>query len=556
MEEHTQINYADEAFISITSANRDGILFSISRDIIIDNFYGDEGIISSAADEDSGEMLDANLDNCINVLFEFLQKFEAPYTIVQEDHHIDASFRDTFYHYYSNQHFKTRRYSRRLSFFNGIISREQFFSEDSEIDNDVKKRFMGSCVINPLLSGVLGRTLIDPIYIMDKEKKFPVYMRLSEFLINVYGKQLKVRAFPYRMQDEETMRCAEVTMLNLIEYYSNSYKDYKSVVPSEILDKEQLHSHERVLPSSGTTYPIFTKVLADFGFSPRLYNLSSFATNLLSRISPSDEIKRILHYYIESGIPVAVNLQPINSRGSGHSLLCVGHGQSTEKMKKRAAENKWISWANRENGHALINSADFYSEYIVIDDNEAVYQIRDFDNLSMYPDMKVSNLAVPLYKRMFLDAPDAAAIITSVLNDSVYGIENWSGDFLRKQEDVIIRIFMASSRSFKRYRISKAKNIDTRVFYSQIAMPRFIWVCELFRLEDYDNLQAFGEVVVDATSAMRSGANNRSLIMMRYPNIITFREPEQSGTLFEQQFEIDEGILFEGYRDNLDQINV
>ena len=111
MEEHTQINYADEAFISITSANRDGILFSISRDIIIDNFYGDEGIISSAADEDSGEMLDANLDNCINVLFEFLQKFEAPYTIVQEDHHIDASFRDTFYHYYSNQHFKTRRYS-------------------------------------------------------------------------------------------------------------------------------------------------------------------------------------------------------------------------------------------------------------------------------------------------------------------------------------------------------------------------------------------------------------------------------------------------------------
>lgn len=73
MEEHTQINYADEAFISITSANRDGILLSISRDIIIDNFYGDEEIISSIADEDSGKMLDANLDNCVNVLYEFLR---------------------------------------------------------------------------------------------------------------------------------------------------------------------------------------------------------------------------------------------------------------------------------------------------------------------------------------------------------------------------------------------------------------------------------------------------------------------------------------------------
>lgn len=554
MENNAKINYAYEAFITVTDDNKAEILYNISRDIIVENFYGDEEDVFCVDEYDPKEMLDANLDNCINILSDFLHKFKTPYTIIQEDHHIDASFRDAFYHYYSNQHFKTRRYSRRLSFFEGIVFKEQYFSEDTELDDDIKNRYMGSCVINPLLSGVLGRTLINPVYIMDNRKACPVYMRLSEFQINVYGKQLKVRAFPYRMQDEETMRCAEVTMLNLIEYYSNNYKDYKSVVPSEILEKEQLHSHERVLPSSGTTYPIFTKVLADFGFSPRLYNLSSFATNLLSGISPSDEIKRILHYYIESGIPVAVNLQPINSGGSGHSLLCVGHGQSTSEMKKKASENKWISWANREKGHALINSADFYSEYVVIDDNEAGYHVRSFDNLSIYPDMKVSNLAVPLYKRMFLDAPDAAAIITSVLNDSVYGIENWSGNFLEPQEDVVIRIFMASSRSFKRYRISKAKNIDTRVFYSQIAMPRFIWVCELFRLVDYGNLQAFGEVVVDATSAMRSGANNRSLIMMRYPNIITFREPEQSGTLFEQQFEINEGNLFEGYRDNLEEI--
>ena len=34
MEEHTQINYADEAFISITSANRDGILFTRQSKIL------------------------------------------------------------------------------------------------------------------------------------------------------------------------------------------------------------------------------------------------------------------------------------------------------------------------------------------------------------------------------------------------------------------------------------------------------------------------------------------------------------------------------------------
>ena len=87
-----RINYADEAFISVTSDNQDEILFNISRDIIIDTFYEDEGIISDIYADDSRKMLDANLYNCINVLCDFLKKFEVSYTIVQEDHHIDASY--------------------------------------------------------------------------------------------------------------------------------------------------------------------------------------------------------------------------------------------------------------------------------------------------------------------------------------------------------------------------------------------------------------------------------------------------------------------------------
>ena len=71
------------------------------------------------------------------------------------------------------------------------------------------------------------------------------------------------------------MCCAEVTLLNLLEYYSNSYNDYRIIVPSEIIENEQKHSHERVLPVRGITYPVLTKVLSEFGFSPRLYNISA-----------------------------------------------------------------------------------------------------------------------------------------------------------------------------------------------------------------------------------------------------------------------------------------
>jgi len=161
----------------------------------------------------------------------------------------------------------------------------------------------------------------------------------------------------------------------LLEVYANSYHDYKSVVPSEILENEQKHSHERVLPSRGISYPILTKVLSEFGFSPRLYNLSSIDKYSLSQITQEDELKRCLHYYIESGIPVALNLLPVGNSGSGHSMVCIGHGSPNAALMKRAKRNKWISWENKEHCHPLINSADFYETYVVVDDNQPVYQV-------------------------------------------------------------------------------------------------------------------------------------------------------------------------------------
>ena len=89
------------------------------------------------------------------------------------------------------------------------------------------------------------------------------------------------------------------------------------------------------------------------------------------------------------------------------------HGKAKDTLKNQAYRNRWISWENRNQAHPIINSADFYEDYVVVDDNQPVYQVRSFDNLSLYPNMRVENLAVPLYKRMFLDAPDATSTIQS-----------------------------------------------------------------------------------------------------------------------------------------------
>lgn len=513
-----------------------------------------ETFFSNRSETDRGEP-ERNRHEAVSGMAELetiLQALPRPYTIIQETYHIDKSYRDTYYMYFSNQHFHTDRYSRRLSFVRGIVGYESFFSMDEVEQDNIRKAFMGSCVINPVVSGAIGRTLISPQWLLG-EVNLPTYIKLSKFKAHVMGKEFSVRAFPFRMQDQETMRCTEVTLLNLLEFYSNSYDDYKSVVPRDIIESEQRHSYERVLPSRGISYPVLTKVLSDFGFSPRLYNVNAIEKFHLSQISQDDELKRWLHYYIESGIPVALNLLPASGNAPGHSMVCIGHGPEKDRLINEAFRRKQIRWSKLGNCHPIINSADFFEDYVVVDDNQPVYQMRNYRQLAAYPDMRVVNIAAPLYKRMFLDAPDAASIITTLLQEEECGISEWTKDFLEENEDVIIRLFMTSCSSFKSFRKKTLSSIWVREVYTVIPMPRFVWVCELYRRQDYfaDRPQAFGEIVIDATSGANRG--RRCLIMAHYPKVILVRNPQQAESGFDEIVKLKSDALFPGYAQNLDK---
>lgn len=529
-EELKVTNILDEIVIHITNDNFDNVVHCF-----LEALFGQTG--------ENGDDEAVHGKTFMKMLLNRLPK---PFTVVHENYHIDKSYRDTYYMYFSSQHFDVLRYSRRFSFFEGIVGYKDFINGDTK-ECCLQDRFVGACVVNPLGSGIIGRTLIEPHYII-QPSDYPVYMRTSKFNLNILGRRLTVRAFPFRMQDQETMSCAEVTLLNILEHYSNSYNDYRDINPSEIIEHEQIHNHERVLPSKGMTYPILTKVLADFGFSPRLYNLYAIKNHNYSKVTKKDELRRWLHYYVESGIPIALNLNPIGSYGSGHSVVCIGHGSPREELKKKAKENELLLWRKRDD-HPIINSADFYEDYVIVDDNQFLYQIRNFNDITLYPDMQVVNLAVPLYKRMFLDAPDAADIIISILQHDEYGISAWSGSCLKFGEEVIIRIFMASSRSFKNYRVSTMRGVSERMIYANMRLPRFIWVCELYTIDGYESAEAFGEIILDATSASNRG--HRSLLMMHYPNVIAIRNPDDKVVGFDVQYELPEITLFRGYCNNL-----
>lgn len=488
------------------------------------------------SDIESTEELKDN--RAFNILWGLLK--DLPFlTIVTEYYYVDRVYRDSYYTHYSGKHFEYSRYCKRIFIFEGNIT-SQYDCEISSIPTDVlEKSFIGYVVLRPLDFGKIGRTLLNPAYF---EESKDAYIRYAEYDATMFGKRLKIKAFPYSMQDGETTSCAEITIINLLDYFSKRYAEYKYLLPSDIIEIALRNSYERKLPTKGLDYQLISKVFMEAGFYPVLYNVT--------RMTDSSKFKRILHYYIESGIPIAVGVD-VNA-DLRHSIICVGHG---EMDKDRIGTKLYSIQDEYDKNHRMwiIDSADTVFQYIVMDDHEKPYSKYEWveGRVDKFGPYTPENILVPLYKRMFLEASDAYDICTSVLVDHDFGIQRVMPDIGTIENPFIIRLFMASARGLKRNRIESfgEKNAQVREYYINTPFPRFVWVCELYLTEDYPD-KCIGEIIIDATAA--PNAKSGSVIILHYPNTILFKLPTENSSLRDRHFlKVEEWEKFDGYRGNL-----
>lgn len=475
------------------------------------------------------------------ILWETLKKF-SDITFITEEYYVDRVYRDSYYTYYSCKHFEYGRYCKRLFLFSGKLL-TNFSAAISDISvQELQKTFIGCIVIRPLETGKIGRSLLNPYFFTEIND---TYVRYATYDVTMFGKRLYVKAFPYSMQDEETTSCAEITILNLLDYFSKKYAEYKYFLPSEIIGIAIKNGYERRLPTKGLDYLLISKVFMEAGFYPVLYNSD--------KLEDASKFKKILHYYIESGIPIAVGLE-IN-KNAKHSIICIGHGKVEQDRIERkqyaipdAYDKKHHIW--------LIDSADLVRNYIVMDDNQmpySKYEWRDGD--SGHPNFlgkwKAEYLMVPLYKRMFLEAADAYDICTSVLADAELGIQKQVPDIGTIENPMVIRLFMASARGFKSFRIKNFNSVNDSIKerYINTPFPRFVWVCEIYLKSDYPDF-CIGEVVIDATAA--PNVKMGSVIILHYPHAVFHQLPDKKNDVQHPIFrELPSWEKFDGYRGNL-----
>lgn len=308
------------------------------------------------------------------------------------------------------------------------------------------------------------------------------------------------------------------------------------MLPSEISKLAEMNSFERRIPTTGLSYELISKIFCDVGFYPRLYSTHKM---------PKIKFRHILHYYIASGIPVALGLKL--GEENKHSVVLVGY--EVPEHENIGRELTCAYDPESKNAIWTCDTADIVDTYCIMDDNRVPYRLskcveeanerKKGITVLRLNECEIEYMMVPLYKRMILEAADAYDICMSILASESFGIKEFIGTDAvgTKDSPLIIRIFMASSRTFRQVRDEQFRydNNEVRDLYNETVFPKFVWICELTTIELYKTGKVLGEIIIDATSSADSKMD--SFIIIHYPNTICRRMPEDFMEIRDANFE-------------------
>lgn len=410
---------------------------------------------------------------------DLLEELEDNISYVFEFPYVDRHYRDTFYVYYSAKHEEFYRNCIRIHLFTEFSITK---SDDLiKLTNDDRGKYKGFFVVRPLLRFPLGRSMLSPTAF----KKKDILCCLMKSRVSLLGQRLEVYGFPHIAQDTETHTCAESSLWSFLEYLGNRYRQYLPLLPSEILRELSPNSNHRSLPSIGLSIDEVSKFLHNNGCECVIDRASYVDNNSVV----NDEFRLfLLKIYIESGIPVYVSLS--DNKGPGHAVLIIGHEDKYNHIVLPLAADK--VWQD---------VSDFEKKMVVIDDNQPQYQIGTLETLIQYnKEYKIAYYVVVLPKHTNLDAQTAFFLSSKVFDDPSVGLRRFGKQWLT-------RLFLTGSHSFKRFLLERSGiNDDLKKYFALVSFPKFIWVCEIYKVEEFQQEQRFcsGLLIMDATGSNSS----------------------------------------------------
>lgn len=375
--------------------------------------------------------------------------------IILEAPYVDKDFRDTYYNDFSKRFTDISRDSIRLHFF--------YTTDVVDTHN-----YGGFVTLRDTKIRTLGRSYVAP-----KAFKYFTsgYCCLAKYEVNYKGQVLEIEAFPWMQQDGNVSRCAHIAAWAINRYYSQRYSYYAERTLHEITTHD---STTRRVPSRGASVNQIAQILQKNRFDPEIY----IRDNGNKEIDPyysRESFNRLMYTFVESGIPFIAGVS------SKHAIVIIGHGELSD-----------IDTVMQDN-NGLTDSYEFIENLIIVDDTQLPYtNAYSYENDYAYALDDIDVLIVPFYEKMYLDVDYLYSEMLPALENNILNID--------PSDKTIRRVFLTSSRSFKKYMFNHSQDPAYSELMQLMQMPKFIWVAEYSSVEEFKNQEMRHRIILDATT--------------------------------------------------------
>lgn len=455
--------------------------------------------------------------NAFRLIREYLEG--AAETVILEKSYVDADYRDTYYNFFSRKFAEYPSKTIRANFFACKISPQMLFKLDR-----YQEQYIGFSVLRPNRVAPIGRTILDP-------NKLPFvsgHVCMAEYPVHILGSELTAKGFPYMSQDTDVTVCAHAACWMIFRYFSQRYRRYAEKWPYEVTQLTKDISTGRLVPSKGLTAYQVTEMFSNFGFSPEIY----------IREHHGGLFEKLLYIYIESGLPVVAALS-----NHSHAITIIGHVSDFAKQSIPTPASSDIYLKG------LIANDDNFMPYHAIRKNHPV----SAGYWSRFNVDEIDTFIVPLYEKIHLSAEHVVELSRAILINDILGINSQSQ--LLKYEDLVTRTFLTSSKSFKKMRRMQPLPFGISNVYCEMAMPKFIWVCEFSPPELFKEGKIAGEILFDATANQH---DILAFLAIHYPDFLLLNnrdfltdDPKRFST---HRVDTNEIIAYQCYMNNLCEV--
>lgn len=422
--------------------------------------------------------------------------------------YVDEYYRDSYYSYYSRKHVDYNRYCFRVSFFSKKITENNYFTYKD------KDSYFGYMVLRPTPRRIIGYTFLSPKAYVDNN--FSICQ--CDHLTSVMGRRQIISAFPFCGQDGEMILCAETSVIMMFDYFSRRYNKYSRVLPSKIASNLEDNLADRLQPSRGIDINAVNTIFYGFGMNTRrIVKATKDEKADGYAVFKSDRFRRLLNIYVESGFP-------LYAIAKEHAFIIVGR------------ENKLFYYKP-----AMIAIDDRSYPYKQLDDN-AINEILAF--------------LVPLPENVLMDADK---INVRSIYDKLYE-DSKVGPVMEKDVKYYNHIFLTTSRAYKQYVVSSNVSKTSKKTIVELAMPRFIWVCETIKesdlQEDISKIPVYSTLLLDATDfPLERDKNqlleNNHLLMVKTQQMIIRPEDDNLGKTEINYIKIEANEMMHPFNNNL-----